>query len=211
MEEWSEAASKNLAQATAQQAGPAGRFVLKGFNPASSAAAKQEYENVGPLFEAVALSVLAHVYPGETQFETKKNRFEYSLGSLTPMTEAAEADAMLFAHVEAHIPTGGRLALETVGVLTTMAFGGGGRYGRGSLYNPGPLAKIVTALVHPGTGDLLWLHARSYAGNPRVDAANAECLAGDALEDFRKAVAGQDPRTMQPEHCGPGPEQHLWR
>jgi len=51
---------------------------------------------------------------------------------------------------------------------------------------------------------------RNYAGNPRVDATNAECLVSDALEDFRKAVAGQDPKTKQPEHCGPGPE-HLWR
>jgi len=210
VEEWSEAVWKNLAQATAQQAGPAGRFVLTKFDPASLAAAKQEYEDVGPLFDAVALSVLAHVYPRETQFETRRNRLDYSLGPLTSMTTVAEADAMLFVHVVAHIPTGGRATLEAVGVLTTMALGGGGPFFRGGLYNPGPLTKIVTALVHPGTGDLLWFHVRNYAGNPRVDATNAECLLSDALEDFRKAVAGQDPKTKQPEHCGPGPE-HLWR
>ena len=210
VEEWSETVWKNLAQATAQQAGPAGRFVLKGYDPASLAAAKQEYEDVGPLFDAVALSVLAHVYPRETQFETRRNRLDYSLGPLTSMTTVAEADAMLFVHVVAHIPTGGRVALEAVGVLTTMALGGGGPLVRGGLYNPGPLTKIVTALVHPGTGDLLWFHVRNYAGNPRVDATNAECLVSDALEDFREAVAGQDPKTKQPEHCGPGPE-HLWR
>ena len=114
---------------------------------------------------------------------------------------------MLFVHVEAHIPTGGRVDLEAAGVLMSMAFGGGPFR---SFYVPAPLTKIVTALVHPGTGDLLWFHVRSYRGNPRVDATNPECLVSDALEDFREAVAGQDPKTKQPEHCGPGPE-HLWR
>jgi hypothetical protein len=210
VEEWSEAVWKNLAQAMAQQAGPAGRFVLRGFDPASLAAAKEEYDDVRPLFEAVASSVLVHVYVPYTRFETKKNRFEYSLGPLSSMADAAKADAMLFVHVVAHIPTAGRATLEAVGVLTSMALGGGAPFFRGGLYNPGPLTKIVTALVHPGTGDLLWFHVRNYAGNPRVDATNAECLVSDALEDFRKAVAGQDPGTKQPEHCGPGPE-HLWR
>lgn len=206
--EWTETAWRNLAQGMAKQAGPAGRFVLKEFDPASIVATKQEYEDVGPLFEAVALSVLAHVYPGETQFETKRKRFDYSLGPLTSMADAAKADAMLFVHVEAHIPTGGRAALEAAGVLIGLFAAGAGR-GLGGPHIT-PLMKIVTALVHPGTGDVLWLDARSYAGRPRVDGASAECLTGDALEDFRKALAGQDPKTKQPEHCGPSPE-HLWR
>src|SRR3972149_2528926 len=110
------------------------------------------------------------------------------------MAGVAEADAMLFVHVAAHIPTGGRAALETAGVLMGfMAMGAPG----GGLYSPAPLTKIVTALVHPGTGDLLWFHVRNYAGNPRVDAMNAECLVREALEDFREAVAGGGPQTKQ--------------
>lgn len=152
VEDWSEAAWKNLAQSMAKQVGPAGRLVFKEFDPTSSAAAKQEYEDVGPLFEAVALSVLAHVYVPDTRFETKKNRFDYSLGPLTSMTTVAEVDAILLVYVAAHIPTGGRVALETVGVLMSMAFGGRGPYGRGGLYGPDPLTKVVTALVQPGQG-----------------------------------------------------------
>jgi hypothetical protein len=123
VKEWSETARKNLAQAMATHGGAAGQFVLKGFDPTSSAAAKQEYEDVGPLFDAVALSVLAHVYSRETQFETRRNRLDYSLGPLTSMAAVAEADAMLFVHVEAHIPTGGRVALEAAGVLIGLMAG----------------------------------------------------------------------------------------
>ncbi len=207
MEDSSEAAWKDLARAMAKQAGPAGRFVLKEFDPASSAAARQEYDDVRPLFEAVALSVLAHVYMADTRFETKRNRFEYSLGPLPFMVDAAKTDAMLFVHVEHHSPTTGRAALETVGVLMgfmAMGFPGGGPY------IPAPLTKVVTALVHPGTGDLLWLHVRAYTWGPMLDAMITECLLSDAVEDFRKAVAGQVTKAKQPEHCGPGPE-HLWR
>ena len=62
MDEWSETARKNLGQAMAKQVGPQGRLTLKQFDPTWSPAAQQEYEDIRPLFEAVALSALAHAY-----------------------------------------------------------------------------------------------------------------------------------------------------
>jgi len=147
VEEWSEKARTNLAQALANQMARPGRLALKGFDLTQSPAAQREYEEARPLFEAVALSVLAHAYQHVPlrYAPLKESIIDYSLGPLPSLAEASAADALLFVYASDHISTGGRIVAGilftvTIGLLTKSTPVGG-------------QTLIVTALVDPLTGD----------------------------------------------------------
>lgn len=192
MLEWSEMARKNLARSMAKQVGPNARFVLKEFDPTRFPDAQQEFDDVRPLFEAVALSALAHAKYGPDGFETKVERFEYSLGPLTALAGAAEVDALLFVHVIDHISTPGRTTLRFVsGLIFALP-----TQGRSLEAWHGGNTGIVTALVDFMTGDLLWFSARgstpgkglSFVGYDLQDPGDAESLMRDVLKDLGKPV-----------------------
>lgn len=183
MDEWSEEGRQNLVQAIAKRVGDDGRFVLKEFDPSQSPAVKQEFDEVRPLFEAVARSVLTHTYGPETTFQTKKERFDYTLGPLETLAGAADADALLFVHAFDHISTGGRVALNVFLVLLGAA-------GGVIIIPAGGQTAIITALVDPKTGDVLWFNVRGSGGAHNLrEAASAESLVADAFEEFKKIAA----------------------
>lgn len=183
MDEWSEEGRQNLVKAIAKRVGDEGGFVLKEFDPGRSPAVKQEFDEVRPLFEAVTSSVWQHTYRPETIFQTKMERFDYALGPLDALAGAAEADALLFVYAWDHISTGGRVALNVFMMLLGAAAGvviipAGGHTG------------IVTALVDPKTGDVLWFNVKGSGGAHNLrEAASTESLVADAFEEFKKLAA----------------------
>lgn len=183
MDEWSEEGRQNLVKAIAKRVGDEGPFVLKEFDPSQSPAIKQEFDEVRPLFEAVASSVLTHTYRPETTFQTKKERFEYSLGPLESLAGSAEADALLLVYAFDHISTGGRVALNVFMMLLGAA-------GGVVIIPAGGQTAIITALVDPRTGDVLWFNVRGSGGAHNLrEAASAESLVADAFEEFKKIAS----------------------
>lgn len=192
MDEWSEAARENLISSIAKRIGIEGRFVLKEFDPTQSPAADEEFKDIRPLFEAIASSALTHTYRPETTFETKKGRFEYSLGSLASLAGAAEADALLFVYALDHISTGGRVALNIMMVLVGAAAGV-------VVIPAGGQTAIVTALVDR-TGDILWFNVRGSAGGHDLrEADSAESLVLDAFSDFKTIASPGTPSIKKSE------------
>lgn len=208
VDEWSETARKNLAEAMATHGGTAGQFVLKAFDPAGSPSTRQEYEDARPLFEAVSLSALAHAYGGDFGFKTKQERFEYSLGPLTSLTEAAQADALLFVYVTDYISTGGRKALIGLAVLLApldprMLF---------VLATAAGPTQVVTALVEARTGEVLWFGPHFSRGYDLRDSASVQSLLCDVFSDLGQIVPFE---KFQNEKCkvvqqAPSPSHRPW-
>ncbi len=187
MDEWSERARRNIVAAVTRQGSASAGLALKEFDPALSPEAKAEFDDIRPLFEAVALSVVAHTYGPTNQFETKMQRFEYSLGPLPALAEASQADALLLVYAVDHISTGGRVALNVLTVLLGAAAGvvivpAGGR------------TLAFMALVDQKTGDLLWFDAHGSGGAHDLrDPASVEALVAEAFDDYKKATVGGPP------------------
>jgi hypothetical protein len=190
MDPWSETARNNLQASLGKRAGEAGDFVLKEFDPAGSPSANQEFEDARPLFEAVTLSTLLHAYGEQTgtTFDTKKERFEYSLGPLHALADAAGTDALLFVYARDNISSGGRVALRVLGFLMvpfTLRLG--------SVLIPDPgYTYMVTALVDCKTGDVLWFDQRGSSGGVDLrDPGSADGMVAELLEEFKKAATGK--------------------
>jgi len=195
MDQWSETPRGNVVAAVRKHLEAERGLALKEFDPARSPAAQQEFQETRPLFDAVGLSAMLHTYGEQTQtnFETKLQRFEYSLGPLPALTEAAGADAFLFVRAVDHVATGGRVALTVLGVLVGAA--------TGVFIVPRPGGTlIVTALVDPSSGDILWFSRRGAgAGYDLRDPASAEGLVADVFEEFLKtAGSGARPPARAP-------------
>ena len=183
MDEWSETARKNMIAAIARQSVAGVGFALKEFDPAGSPQAKAELEDVRPLFEAVTLSAVAHTYGQTNQFETKKERFEYSLGPLPALAEASQADALLFVYAMDHISTGGRVALNVLMVILGAA-------ARTAIVPAGGATIVFTALVDQKSGDLLWFDVRGSRGAHDLrEPTSVEGLVADAFADYKEAAA----------------------
>ncbi len=183
MDEWSDKARENVLASIHKRVGQGGLLALKEFDPTQDPAVDEEARDVRALYEAVSSSVITHTYALETIFQTKKERFDYSLGPLPKLAQAAEADAVLFVYAVDHISSGGRVALNIFTVLVGAA--------AGVIIVPAGGATVVTAaLVDAKTGDVLWFNARaSRGGHDLREAASAENLINDTFEALVKDAA----------------------
>lgn len=180
VDEWSETARKNLAQAIATHVGAAGQFVLEEFDPIRFPSARQEYEDVRPLFEAVSLRALAHAH------------FEYSLGPLTSLAQATKADALLFVYATDYISTGGRKALWGLLVPLVVPLGLFVQSGElaVALAFAGGRTQVATALVEAKTGDIILFSTHVSMGFQDLrDYASAQSLISEAFDDLKKIVS----------------------
>ncbi len=180
MDEWSDKARENVLDSIHKRVGQGGLLALKEFDPAQDPAVDEEVRDVRALYEAVSSSVITHTYALETVFQTKKDRFDYTLGPLPKVAQAADADALLFVYAVDHISSGGRVALNIFTVLVGAA--------AGVIIVPAGGATVVTAaLVDAKTGDLLWFNARaSRGGHDLREAASAESLINDTFAELVK-------------------------
>lgn len=110
--------------------------------------------------------------------------FEYTLGPVPALAEAAEADALLFLYTADHVSSGGRIALRTaeytIAILTL------------SKVRSAPFRDlIVTALIEGHTGDILWFNVqrRPVLHYDLRDPASAERTVREALGEFERATS----------------------
>lgn len=180
MDEWSETARTNVLAAMRKRLGSGRVLTVREFDPAKSQAAREEFEDASPLFQAVALSAVLHTYRPETQFKTKMDRFDYSLGPLPALAEASEADALVFVRAVDNISTGGRVARNVALVLIGAAAGV-------VIIPQGGVTAMSAALVDARTGDILWFNTHASGGGHDLrDPASAETFVAQAFEAFAK-------------------------
>jgi hypothetical protein len=180
MDEWSETAQRNVEAAIRKRLGSIRVLTVHEFDPAKVQTAREEFEDANPLFRAVALSAVLHTYRPETQFKTKMDRFDYSLGPLPALAEASEADALLFVTALDHISTGGRVARNIALVLIGAAAGV-------VVIPAGGATVMAAALVDARTGDILWFNRHATGGGHDLrDPASADAFVAQAFEAFSK-------------------------
>ncbi len=176
MDEWSAIARQNVSAAIRKWL-ESGRLTVREFDPAKSQAAREEFEDASPLFQAVALSAVLHTYRPETQFKTKMDRFDYSLGPLPALAEASQADTLLFVRAVDNISTGGRVARNVVLALIGLA-----------TYSYVPLGgetAMAAALVDARTGDILWFNMlASRGGHDLRNPVSADTFVAGVFEAF---------------------------
>jgi len=185
MDEWSETARHNVVAAISKRLTARGPLTLKAFEPEQGSALEEEYRDVRALYEAVSASVIIHTYAPETTFTTKQERFEYSLGPLPELAEAAKTDALLFVYAEDHISSAGRAALNVFTVLIGAAAGL-------AIIPAGGATMVTAALVDAKTGDLLWFNAQvSHGGHDLRNPASVDSLIADTFAALAKETASR--------------------
>jgi hypothetical protein len=157
MDEWSVGAKRNTSLAVMSELTGKTGLSFKEFSPGNNPLLDEEYQDVKPLFEAVARSILSHTYQPETQFSEKREKFDYTLGPVQMLAQAAEADALLFVYGVDNVSTAGRVALQTIGMILAAAAGV-------VIVPQGGQTVLIAALVDPGSGDVLWFDVRSSGG-----------------------------------------------
>jgi hypothetical protein len=133
--------------------------------PLDAGASPDEVEEVRTLSEAVFVSVLDYTY--STPFPEKVKRFEYSVGSVSPLLDRAGADALVLVWGAGFAPTFGRHVLNVL-------VGG-----------PPQQARLAVALVDRA-GTILWFnyaHAAGSAGT-LTDPEAADAMAKTLLAEF---------------------------
>jgi len=198
MDEWTETARKNVVAAISKRLTGGGGLTIRDFDPTQSEAAREEFEDARWLFQAVALSAALHAYPTPVQLETKKERFDYTLGPLPTLAQASEADALLFVQGLDHISTSGRVARDVI--LTILAVAATAA-ARSPIIFPGPSGGVTgmwAALVDAQTGDVLWFNKYSTAGAHDLrDPVSAEEFVSKTLEGLTTFVPTATPVKLK--------------
>ncbi len=113
--------------------------------------AQEALEEIRALFRAVSWSVLKYTYSSRP-FQTKLERFEYSVGSIDRILQKHTADALILVYGFDQISTGGRQTLQAVGAI--LPFVSGPRKGT---------TGLCAALVDR-SGTILWYNIEAYEG-----------------------------------------------
>jgi hypothetical protein len=152
----------------------------------SLAEEKMRLEETRALYSAVSAMVMLHTYPNPNfpnhLFEEKQKNFDYSLG-IEVSDLSREAEALLFLDAEDHIWTGGRKALQALGVI--LGLGAGVATGVVVIPRLGGGTGLRAALIDSHTGDILWINAVSAgAGTDLRDTASAKEMVSQLFKDF---------------------------
>ena len=181
VDEWSEQVRKNIVRSVSKLVEKRGRFVLSGPGEIRPGAEQQEYADVRPLFEVVAVSALTYAVnlrdpAADPLFPVKRQLFDYSLGPLPALANAAGTDALLFVYAFDYVSSGERKAAVAFRALIAPM-------------QPGH-SMMAAALVDPRTGDLLWFSARRrpakgiFSFSDLRVAGDAESMVADVFEDL---------------------------
>ncbi len=121
--EWSEKGRENVAKAVLDRF-RGSPVEIRLLEPDSDT--EQELNEVLALFEAVSQSIILHTYSEQNNpnvFPDKVKNFEYSVGSLETLLRKSGADALLLLTGVDEVATGGKKALNVLGVVTGIAVG----------------------------------------------------------------------------------------
>lgn len=179
-EDWTLAARDNVLAALRAQQAKNGGTTRVVFASTSAATDDPSLLQLDRLHEAVGRSILLHKYTPGGALPTKKNRFDWTLGKLaTDYGAASGNDYALFLYARDSFSSGGRVALQAVGLLGCVvgvcAMPGGG------------IQQAFVSLVDLKTGDIVWFnHLVSTAGDIRT-AEGADKMVNKLLETMRDA------------------------
>jgi hypothetical protein len=148
------------------------------------------------LYDTVAAMILLHTYPNPNLvgyiFDEKLKNFDYSLGSEVHNL-AKEAEALLLVNAQDHVWTGGRQALQALGIV--LGIGAGVATGVFIVPQMSGGTALRAALVDGRTGDILWFNAvGAGSGTDLRDYASATQMVRELFKDF---LGSDDRETTQ--------------
>ena len=168
--EWTAQGKSSMEQALAKALGEKNAHMIR-YDP--SGLGKDEHIQLLKLHEAVGTSIRLHKYVPYYILPTKRDKFDWSLGSdAALLREAYDADYALFVYFRDSIASPGRVAVILLTVaLTAITIPGGQQYG-------------FASLVELSTGNVLWFNVlRSKVGDIRSPDGALDA-AEDLLEDL---------------------------
>jgi hypothetical protein len=164
-----------------------------------SLAEDEAWEDTRALYDAVSAMILLHTYQNPNFpnhfFEEKLKNFDYSLGNEVS-TLAKEAEALLLLDAEDHEWTGGRQALQALGII--LGLGAAAATGVVAIPHLGGGTSVRAALVDSRTGDILWINAvGAGAGTHLKDPASASEMVTQLFKDFPGTHERQTPEASR--------------
>ena len=194
MAEWSAQARSNVVAALEKELKSRLNAEVKIFTEETATEEKARFEETLALQKAVWKMVFIHTYPNPNLpnqvFEEKVKNFDYSLGSeVGNLTHGA--DMLLLLDAEDHVWTGGRQALQALGVIIGL----GAAVATGVVIIPqlGGGTTVKAALVDGRTGDILWLNAvGAGAGKDLRDAGSTNEMMNQLFANFLSRGDGQE-------------------
>jgi hypothetical protein len=184
MEEWSNQARTNIIVALQNELQTRIGMSLKVADEKSLEEEKSLLEATRSLYNAVGLTILLHTYHPNAAyiFEEKRKNFDYSLGSeVRDLVEQGEA--LFLVNATDHVWTGGRQALQALGVI--LGVGAGVATGVVLVPYLGGGTSLSAALVDNRTGDILWFNTLSHgAGTDLRDPGSTKAFVSELFNGF---------------------------
>ena len=138
-------------------------------------ALQRPVEDVTVLYRAVSSSIIEHTYK-QYPFQTKLENFDYSVGSLDPLLQRHQADAMVIVYGIDEISTNGRKALRGVGLVLGAVTGQ-------PVVSSGMTALNIALVDRSGT--VLWYKIAGDSGGFDLrDAKSAKAFVQRLVADF---------------------------
>ncbi len=188
MDDWTAQAKKNIVDAVQEEIRSTGNMATKVLPDGSfSEEEKASLEETEALFDAVSTSVRLHTYDpqgeGQYLFKEKIKNFDYSLGPEVQRLPGQGSDSLLVVTAVDHVWTGGRKALQAVGIILGLAAGAATHVAVVPVLGGG--TALTVALVDAHSGSILWYDvAASGSGYDLRDAASASGLVKELFKDF---------------------------
>jgi hypothetical protein len=187
--EWSAQAGTNVVSALENELRTKTKATVNVVSEESLVEEKTRLQETRALYDAVSTMISLHTYPNPNNpsffFEEKQKNFDYSLGSEVGSL-ANGAEVLLFFNAEDHVWTGGRQALQALGVILGV--------GVTVMTPPVPVlfvprmsggTAVKAALIDSATGDILWINAvGAGAGKDLRDPASASAMVSELFKDF---------------------------
>jgi hypothetical protein len=158
-QDWTEKARSGVLAALASNNGKRGGQMLKFTELTASPEQERLNSDLENLHRAVATSIARHKYGAET-LPTKKDKFDWTLGAdAKALGTQSSADYALFVYGRDSFASGGRVALQAVGMLgcvvgVCVAVSGGQQFGYASLVDLKSGDVVWFNVLGKGSGDM---------------------------------------------------------
>jgi hypothetical protein len=187
-EDWTNTARDNVLASLKQQQAKRGGTTQVVFASTSAANDNAEVAQLDRLHEAVGQSILLHKYTPYAALPTKQGKFDWTLGKLaTDYGAATGNDYALFLYARDSFSSGGRVALQAMGMLGCVV---------GVCVMPGGgIQQAFVSLVDLKSGNVVWFnHLVSTVGDIRTpEGANA--MVDKLLETMQDAKAPKSKKS----------------
>ncbi len=174
-EDWTLTARENILASLKEQQAKRGGSTQVVFASTSAASDDPKLAELDRLHEAVGQSVLLHKYTPYAALPTKKDKFDWTLGKLaTDYGAATGNDYALFLFARDSFSSGGRVALQAVGMLGCVV--------GVCVMPPGGVQQAFVSLVDLKSGNVVWFnHLVSTVGDIRTP-EGADAMVNKLLE-----------------------------